>query len=212
MDWVSLHPLTVGAITLVLMWGDWLLTVLQEREKRAHHDVHYQSYPIDTTEGSPLLQRAVRQARLASTRHLLIALVLSATVAAAFVFIPASWQPLYLGYTWGLFLVVGTAHLGNLLGYWASRRGLHGKLYVHQRTGYLIQAGRHFALTVLLIVLAAASASQFMVGLAVAGLTSTVRQFLWLRRVPALGAHDRPPEVASTSDDEHEPVTVQRAT
>jgi hypothetical protein len=188
-----LHSVTVGIITFLLMWADWLLTILQEREKRTHHDVHYRTYPVDTIEGSPLLQAAVRKAHLANPRHLMPALLVSAAVAAAYAWTPAPWPPLLLGYVWGMFLIVGTSHLGNLLGYRASRSGLHGTLHMHQRTAYGVQAGRYVALTALLVVLAAASASLFVIGVAAAGLVSTARQLLWMRRVPAIGTGDSPP-------------------
>jgi energy-coupling factor transporter transmembrane protein EcfT len=84
--------------------------------------------------------------------------------------------------------------LGNLIGYRASRRGLHGKLYLHQRTGLLVQMGRYAALTLLLVILAACSASIFIAGTAIASLTSTLRQLIWLRKVPGIPEDDLPPE------------------
>lgn len=220
MDWSTSHPVLVAAVTFGLMSADWLLTVVQEREKRAHHDTHYQTYPIDTTEGNPLLQDEVSKAKFINLRHALIALVLSAAVALAFMFIPETIRPLYLGYVWGLFLIVGTAHMSNLLGYRASRQGLHGELYVHQRTAYRIQAGRHAAVAALLIVLAAATASLFMAGVAVAGVTSAGRQLLWLRRLPTYEMDDHPahetrpqPKNAEdlTKDEGTEPATSTSA-
>lgn len=203
MNWSSFHPMLVGAVTFLLMWTDWLLTVLQEREKRTRHDTHYRSYPVDTTEGSPLLQRAVSEAKLIDMRHALTAAVVSIVVALAFMIISDAWRPIFLGYVWGMFLVVDTAHLSNLLGYLASRRGLHGRLYMHQRTGYLVQAGRHFALAVLLIILAVTSESLFVTGVAVAGMTLAARQLLWLRRLPAYDEDNDPPgEVSMHSDAE----------
>jgi hypothetical protein len=94
---------------------------------------------------------------------------------------------------------VGSTHLGNIIGYKASRRGLHGKLYLHQRTALMVQMGRYAATTVLLIILAVFSASVFIVGVSIAGLTSTLRQLLWLRKVPLISADDLP---LSASDSE----------
>lgn len=122
---------------------------------------------------------------------------------------PIPFREPYLGYVWGIFLIVGTMHLGNLLGYRASRRGLHGKLFLHQQTGYLIQAGRYAALTLLLIILTFISASSFLAGTAVADFTSSARQLLWLRRIPTIQKDDLPPnfEPPHLSSDKHESST-----
>jgi hypothetical protein len=107
--------------------------------------------------------------------------------------IPRSFQVAFIGYVWGLFLIVDTTHVGNLIGYRAGRRGLHGRLFLHLRTGYIIQMGRYLALAAFLSLLAACSASPFVAGVAVAGLTSAVRQLIWLRRMPAIDVVDAPP-------------------
>jgi len=193
-QWSDMSPLVVGLITFVLMWSDWLLTVLQERERSRHYAAHYQGYPVNTIEGNPMLQAAVKQARVVHMRHIGIALLLGGVVAYFTSFIGEVFRPMFLGYVWGLFLIVGSTHLGNLLGYRASRRGVHGKLYLHQRTGLLIQMGRYAALSVLLLVLAVCSASLFMVGVFIAGVTSTLRQLIWLRKVPAISADDSHPQ------------------
>jgi hypothetical protein len=88
---------------------------------------------------------------------------------------------------------VDTTHLGNFIGYRAGRHGLHGKQFLHLRTGYLIQMGRYLALAAFLSLLAVCSASPFIVGVAMAGVTSAGRQLLWLRRIPAIDAADKPP-------------------
>ena len=77
--------------------------------------------------------------------------------------------------------------------------GLHGKQFLHLRTGYLIQMGRYLALTVFISLLAVCSAPPFIVGVAIAGMTSTIRQFLWLRRIPAIDAADTPPVALDTT-------------
>jgi hypothetical protein len=94
---------------------------------------------------------------------------------------------------WGLYLIVDTTHFGNLLGYRAGRHGLHGKIYLHQRTGYLMQMGRYFALSMFLILLAVCSASLFIAGVAVGGVSSAARQLVWMRKVPAIDKPDEPP-------------------
>ena len=50
-DWFVIHPWLTGVATFFLMWGDWLLTILQERERHLHYADHYQSYPMNTIEG-----------------------------------------------------------------------------------------------------------------------------------------------------------------
>ena len=190
MDWFAIHNWATGLITFLLMWGDWLLTILQEREQRSHYSEHYQSYPVDTIEGNPLYQSAVKLGRVAEPKQIITALILSTLVAYALVWIPQSLHVTFIGYVWGLFLIVITTHLGNIFGYRAGRYGLHGKLLMHLRTGYLIQMGRYLALAVFLILLAVCSGSSFMVGVAIAGITSAVRQLLWLRRIPAIDADD----------------------
>lgn len=196
--WQTISPIIVGLITFGLMWGDWLLTTLQERERSSHYAEHYQSYPVNTIEGNPLLQSPVQKAQLIEVRHILIAAVLSMVVAFAITIFQAQYRELFLGYVWGLFLIVGNSHLGNIIGYRASRRGLHGKLYLHQRTALLVQMGRYAALTLFLAILAVCSTSIFIGGTAIASLTSTLRQLIWLRKVAPIPVVDLPPEATAT--------------
>jgi hypothetical protein len=189
-DWFVAQPWTAGLVTFLLMWSDWLLTILQERERQLHYAEHYQSYPVNTIEGNPLLQSVVPLRRIIEPKHLIPALILSALTAYALVWIPRNFHVAFIGYVWGLFLIVDMTHLGNLIGYRAGKRGLHGKLSMHLRTGYLIQMGRYLALAAFLIQLAACSASPFIAGVAIAGMTSAIRQLLWLRRIPAIDAAD----------------------
>ena len=176
------------------MWSDWLLTVFQERERRAHYSEHYLSYPLNTIEGHPWFQSAVSRARLVEPKHLLPSLILSGVVSSVMAFLPDQWRELFLGYVRGLYLLVLTTHTGNLIGYRASRRGLHGTLYLHQRTGYLIQMGRYVAFTAFLLVLTACSASLCIGGITIAGVTGIVRQLVFLRKVPPIPEDDRPPD------------------
>jgi hypothetical protein len=191
--WHEISLIVVGLVTFLLMWSDWFLTTLQERERSSHYAEHYQSYPINTIEGNPMLQSAIRKAQFFEVRHIIIAIALSGIVAYVTGILEDPYRELFLGYVWGLFLIVGSTHLGNIIGYKASRRGLHGKLYLHQRTGLLVQMGRYAATTVLLIILAVCSASIFIIGVSIAGLTSTLRQLIWLRKVPPISVEDYPP-------------------
>jgi len=192
-DWFADHPWATGVATFFLAWSDWLLTILQERERQLHYAEHYESYPLNTIEGNPLYQKAVTARRIVDLRHLIPVLILSAIVAFALVWIPVEFRAMLIGYVWGLYLIVDTTHLGNLLGYRAGRRGLHGKLYLHQRTGYIIQTGRYVALALFLILLAVCSASLFIVGVAIAGISSAARQLVFMRRIPAIDEADEPP-------------------
>jgi hypothetical protein len=195
-DWFGVHPVAAGVATLVLMLVDWALTVLQHRERAQYSAHHYRSYPVNTVEGNPLLQEAVNRARLIEPKHLVVAVLVSAVVAVTLWWIPAATRKLLLGYVWGLFFIVSATHLGNLVGYVGSRRGIHGRVWMHQRTGYLVQAARYLGVTVLVAALAVCSGSVFVVGAAVAGVTSTVRQFVWIRRTPAIADNDPAPEAA----------------
>jgi hypothetical protein len=192
-EWFAAHYWAIGVGTFLLMWSDWLLTILQERERQIHYAEHYQSYPVNTIEGNPLYQSAVKAKRIVEPKQLIPALIIGVVVAYALQWIPREFHIAFIGYVWGLFLIVDMIHIGNLLGYRAGRRGLHGKLFMHLRTGYVIQMGRYLALAAFLILLAVCSASSFIWGVAFAGLTSALRQLLWLRRMPAIDAADEPP-------------------
>jgi hypothetical protein len=200
-EWCVEHPWIAGVVTFFLMWSDWLLTVLQERERHLHYFKHYESYPVNTIEGNPLYQSTIKKLyvsagkarRIVEPTHIIPAVVLSVIVALLLVWIPRELGGLLIGYVWGLYLIVMTTHWGNLLGYRAGRHGLHGKLYLHQRTGYLMQMGRYVALTFFLILLAVCSASLFITGVAIAGVSSVVRQWAFMLRIPAIDAADEPP-------------------
>jgi hypothetical protein len=192
-EWFVDHPLITGIVTFFLMWSDWLFTILQERERQLHYAEHYQSYPLNTIEGNPMYQSTVKARRIIEPKHIIPALMLSTIVSIALVWIPQDFRVVLIGYVWGLYLIVDTTHLGNLLGYRAGRRGLHGKLYLHQRTGYLMQMGRYLALAVFLILLAICSASLFIIGVAIAGISSAVRQIVFMRRIPVIDEVDKAP-------------------
>jgi hypothetical protein len=200
-EWFAVQPWVTGVVTFFLMWIDWVLTLSQERERQLHYSEHYESYPVNTIEGNPLYQSAVLARRIVEPRHIVPAAILSASVAVSLIWIPTGFRVLLIGYVWGLYLIVITTHLGNLLGYRAARRGLHGKLYLHQRTGYVIQMGRYVALALFLIVLAICSASMFILGVAIAGISSAARQLAGMRKTPAIDASDPVPTSITT----HEP-------
>jgi len=57
--WLINNPVIVGLITILLMYSDWLLTIVQETERKDYYYKHYQSYPINTIEGNLILRDAV---------------------------------------------------------------------------------------------------------------------------------------------------------
>jgi hypothetical protein len=192
-------PWFAGFLMFLFMWMDWILTILQERERQLNYARHYESYPIDTIEGSPSYQLAVTKRRIIEPRHIIPAIILGSIISVTIYFVPVDLRGIFIGYVWGIFLIVITTHIGNLIGYVAARRGLHGKLFLHQRTGYIIQMGRYFALTIFLILLAIISGSLFIVGVAAAGITTTIRQLIWMRRIPPIDTDDLPPKSEGTT-------------
>lgn len=194
-DWLINNPYFFGLITFILMFIDWVLTILQENERKEHYYKHYQSYPINTIEGSPAFQGAVAKRRLINPKHLIASVIIGAAVSLALIIIPREFSSLFVGYIWGLFIIVCTQHLNNLFGYKASRKGLHGKLYLHQRTAYLIQSGRYFSIAILLLILSIISGSEIIFGVTIAGFTSAFRQIIWLRKVPVIDRDDLPTDL-----------------
>jgi hypothetical protein len=191
--WLVNYPILLGLITYVLMQCDWLLTLAQEKERAQHYFEHYQSYPLNTIEGNAALQRAVKNQKLFEPRHFTIAL-LSGIATGLFVpWIDEAVKYPVLGFIWGIFLLVNAQHVSNWLGYRAGRRGLHGKLYLHQRTALLTQAGRYLATALLFLVMFVLSASTFLLGVALAGFVSAARQLQWYRKVPRIAEDDYPP-------------------
>ena len=200
MAFLTNSPVLSGLISVLLMWIDWLLSVAQEREMRAHYSKHYQSYPVNTTEGNPMLQKDIAKKKLLSIKHVISSIAVGILVFIALKFIPAEWWELFLGYVWGLFIIVITQHLSNLIGYIAGRRGLHGKLWMHQRTGFITQSGRYFSTFLMILVLALLTESQFIAGMTVATLTSAIRQLIWIGKVPMITEGDPPPDLTGVGD------------
>ena len=193
-EWLIYNPVIFGLITIFLMFVDWGLTIIQENERQEHYFKHYQSYPINTIEGSPAFQRAVEKRRLLNPKHFIASVIIGTAVSFALILIPRGFSALFIGYIWGLFIIVCTQHLNNLFGYIASRKGLHGKLYLHQRTAYLIQSGRYFSISILLLTLSVLSGSEIIYGVTIAGFTSAFRQIIWLRKVSLIDKNDLSPE------------------
>lgn len=194
-DWLITNPFVFGFITFLLMWIDWLLSIAQEKERKEHYYKHYQSYPVNTIEGSPAFQKGVAMQRLINTKHFIASVVIGIVVSFALVLIPNTFSELFIGYVWGLFIIVITQHLNNLFGYVASRKGLHGKLFLHQRTAYLVQSGRYFSIAIFLLILSILSNSEIIYGVTIAGFTSALRQFLWLRKIPKIDKNDLLPSL-----------------
>jgi hypothetical protein len=120
-------------VTFLLMWSDWLLTILQQRQREIHRSNRTRTYPLDTIEGNPFLKSAVIHRRLIEPKHLFAAVFVSAATVLGLIYVPSAWRPVLLGYIWGLFLIVDATHIGNLIGYRVCRHGVHGELWLHQR-------------------------------------------------------------------------------
>ena len=189
-EWLINNPYVFGIVTFVLMQLDWYLTLSQEEERKKH----YQSYPINTIEGKPSFQNNVAKLQYFNPKHLIASVIIGIVVSIALIVIPPKFGSLFIGYVWGLFLIVCTQHLTNLTGYIASRKGLHGKLFLHQRTGYLIQSGRYFSIALFLLILSILSGSEIIYGVTIAGFTSSIRHLILLKKVPEINQNDSPPD------------------
>jgi len=194
-EWLIKNPFVFGFITFLLMWIDWLLTIAQEKERKEHYFKHYQSYPINTIEGSPAFQSGVANQQLINKKHFIASVIIGTAVSFALMLIPGDFSVLFIGYVWGLYIIVITQHMNNLFGYIAGRKGLHGKLWLHQRTGYLIQSGRYLSIAIFLLILSLLSGSEIIYGVTIAGFTSALRQIIWLRKVPSIDKNDLPPNL-----------------
>jgi hypothetical protein len=189
-DWFINNPVVSGLITVLLMWSDWFLTIAQERERQNHYFEHYQSYPINTIEGNPAFQKVILNKKIINPKHISGALIIGVGVGYAMTKIPHNWCDLFLGYIWGIFLIVIMQHLSNLIGYIASRKGVHGKLWIHQRTSYAVQSGRYFSISIFLLVISFLTSSHLIFGVTIAGFSSAIRQIRWMRKVPIIGQND----------------------
>jgi len=199
-EWLIYNPLIVALMVTLFMWTDWLLTLAQEKECKKHYYKHYQSYPINTIEGNPILQKDVMNVRVFNSKHFIVSIVAGIIVFLCLKYLPTESQELFIGVILGIFLLVNFQHLSNLIGYKASRKGVHGKLYMHIRTGYLVQAGRYFSIMILLLVISIVSNSLFIYGVTFAGLISTIRQFIWMKKIVPIGSEDKAP-IETTEND-----------
>ena len=188
------HPFIIGLITMVLMLSDYFLTLAQEKERKEHYSEHYESYPINTIEGSPTFQESVSKLQIINPKHIIATVIISVGVPLFILFISEIYREMFLGYVWGLYLIVCTQHLSNLIGYKVSKKGLHGKLWLHLRTGYLIQSGRYLSITLFLIILSILSESLLIIGVTIAGLTSSLRLYVRGRKTALIGEGDLPPK------------------
>ena len=187
------NPAIIGLITMLLMWSDYLLTLLQEKERKEHYSKHYQSYPVNTIEGNPVMQESVSKLKIFNIRHFTATIIAGIGLPVALLYLPDLLQELFIGFIWGILLIVNTQHLTNVLGYRTSRRGLHGKLFLHQQTGLLIQSSRYLATALFLLVLAILSESQIIYGIAIAGFASSLRLFILSKKVAPIEKEDLPP-------------------
>ena len=192
-EWLIYNPLIVASMVTLLMWTDWLLTLAQESERKKHYYKHYQSYPINTIEGNPILQKDVMNIRVFNPKHFIMSIIVGIIVFLSLKYLLKEFQELFIGMFLGIFLLVNFQHLSNLIGYRASRKGVHGKLYIHMRTGYLVQAGRYLSMTILLLVISIVSNSLFVYGVTFAGLISTMRLFIWMKKMVPIETEDKVP-------------------
>jgi hypothetical protein len=190
-NWLISHPVICGLITSILMWIDWILTIVQERERQNHYFKHYESYPINTIEGNPAFRDSVTKMKIFYPKHFISSLIIGTGVGFAIAVIPEIWRDLFMGYILGIFLIVIAQHINNLIGYIASRQGIHGKLKIHLRTSYAVQAGRYFSISILLFILAILSSSHFIYGVTIAGFFSALRQLIWMKKSPMISTTDR---------------------
>lgn len=194
-DWLMNYPVLLGLITFLFMYSDWLLTIAQEKERVKHYSKHYQSYPINTIEGNPILQKGVSKRQIINPRHFIVAVAVGLLIAYDIPNETITRRELFLGFVWGLTLIVNTQHLSNLIGYKAGQKGIHGKLWIHQRTGFITQAGRYFSTSLFLLFLSVVTGSLFLYGVTIAGFISAIRQLLWIIKIPKINKNDVTPEM-----------------
>ena len=190
------NPFIIGFITIILMFSDYFLTLAQEKERREHYSEHYRSYPVNTIEGNPAFVESVSKIKIFNPKHFIAAILIGVVIPIVIIILSPGYREIFLGYAWGLFFIVNAQHLNNLMGYRVSRKGLHGKLLLHQRTGLRIQSARYLSITILLLLLSILSGSQIIYGATIAGLTSSLRLFILSRKVAPIAENDLPPENA----------------
>ncbi|MCB0747467.1 MAG: hypothetical protein KDC90_08380 [Ignavibacteriae bacterium] len=110
------NPLIIGMITMLLMLSDYFLTLAQEKERKEHYSENYQSYPFNTIEGSPAFQKSVSKLQIINPKHLIATIIIGSGIPILILIMPAYLREIFLGYVWGIFLIVITQHLNNLMG------------------------------------------------------------------------------------------------
>jgi len=193
-NWLIEKSILTGSITTLLMWLDWLLTLAQEKERKLHYYKHYQSYPINTIEGNYIVRKDIEKLKFFNTKHILAAIGLGIFISIYLNKIPLQGGIFFIGFIWGLFLIVITQHISNLISYKLSRKGIHGKIWMHQRIGYYIQSGRYFATFLFLLILSLLIENLFLYGVTLAALASSLRMFIWVRKTPQIDYNDSPPK------------------
>ncbi|MFV0267030.1 MAG: hypothetical protein ACK5HT_07835 [Draconibacterium sp.] len=188
------NSIVAGIITTLLMWLDWILSLAQEKERRLHYYEHYQSYPIDTIEGNHIVRKDLEKLKIINLKQNLIAMGLGVFVSFFLKQISLDSGLIFIGFIWGIFLIVNTQHISNLISYRFSRKGIHGKIWMHQRTGYFIQSGRYFATFIFLLILSLLIENLFLYGVTMAAFMSSMRMLIWLKKVPKIGNEDLPPK------------------
>lgn len=186
-------PALAAVLTLVLMMADWLMTILQHRAMESHYKNHYETYPLRTVEGNPLLRGAVAQGRWIDARHLVPALFVSGIVYYAMSAFTERQAWLALGVIWGTFFTLLATHIRNVLSYAAGKRGVHGKIWIHIRTGYRMSLGQHAGFLVFTGFLAALDPNPFLVGVALSCVVALAKSTLYLLRAPRIETGDPAP-------------------
>jgi hypothetical protein len=192
-DTIIQHPALAGALTFLLMEADWLLSIVQHRAMESHYKDHYETYPIRTVEGNPLLRRAVSHGRWIDLRHLIPALVVSCIVYYVMSRLREDQALLVLGLIWGTFFALLAIHSRNVWSYAAGRRGVHGKIWIHMRTGYQMSLGQYAGLLIFAGLLAVLDPSPFLVGIALSCVVAIARVSVFLLRAPRIETGDPPP-------------------
>ncbi len=193
-NWIIENSIIAGIMTTLLMWFDWILSLAQEKERRLHYHEHYQSYPINTIEGNHIVRKDLEKLKIINLKQNLIAIGLGVFVFFFLKQISLDSGLIFIGFIWGIFLIVNTQHISNLISYRFSRKGIHGKIWMHQRTGYFIQSGRYFATFIFLLILSLLIESLFLYGVTMAAFMSSMRMLIWLKKVPKIDNDDLPPK------------------
>jgi hypothetical protein len=193
-NWFINNSIITGVITTLLMWLDWILTVAQEKERKEHYYKHYESYPINTIEGNHLVRKDIEKLKIIDTKHILFAILIGIFISIYIPKLPIAASKFFIGFVWGLFLVVITQHISNLISYKLSRKGIHGKIFMHLRTGYYIQSARYFSIFIFLLILSILVDNLFLYGVSLAALFSSLRMFIWLKRIPKIEDSDTAPK------------------